>query len=119
MSIQMIADKNGTSWNNIKQYQQNRESIEKNLPMITPGSTRPVKLQYPQVDAAMSALVTELRNKNGNISGRMLRYSAQQYADDHNISGFRSSKGWLNKFSQRHDLGFKYLQGKIPKIIRF
>ena len=81
--------------------------------MITPRSTRPVKLQYPQVDAAMSALVTELRNKNGNISGRMLRYTAQKYADDRNITGFRSSKGWLCKFEQRHDLTFKVLQGKF------
>ena len=113
MTINEIAEKNITSWSNIKNYQQNRDSIEKKLAETQPGRTRPAKLKYPQVDQAMADLVVEMLNKNGNISGRQLRYTAQKYADDRNIDGFRSSQGWLNRFSQRHDLAFKVLQGKI------
>ena len=94
-------------------YQQNRGSIEKNLAVTQPGLTRPTKLKYPQVNVAMSSLVAEMLSKNGNISGRQLRYAAQKYADDNNITGFRSSQGWLNSFSERHDLGFKVLQGTV------
>ena len=64
----------------------------------------------------MSSPVTEMLSENGNISGRQLRYAAQKYADDHYITGFRSNKGWLIRFSQRHDLGFNVLQGKIREF---
>ena len=74
-------------------------------------------LKYLQVAVAMSAVVKEMLNENSNISGRQLRYTAQKYADAHNISGFRSSEGWLIIFRQRHHLAFKVLQGKIEKII--
>ena len=113
MKMSDIAEKNGTSWRNIKMYQQNRGSIEKNLAVTQPGLTRPAKLKYPQVDVAMSKLMDEMLSKNGHISGRQLRYSAQKYANDNDIVGFRSSQGWLNRFSQRHDLAFKVLQGKF------
>ena len=113
MTIMEIAEKNGTSWTNIQKYHKNRESIEKNLAGTKPGLTRPAKLKYPQVDVAMSALVAEMLKKNAHISGRQLRYTAQKYADDHNIAGFRASQGWLNRFNERQDLTFKVLQGKI------
>ena len=116
ISITEIVDKHGSSWSNIRKYQLNREKIEKNLPHTTFGTTRPAKLKYPQVDAAMSNLVQEMINKGGNISGRLLRYTAQKYAMKNNIDGSGSGNGWLQKFSQRHDLDSGVLQGKVLNL---
>ena len=113
MTIAEIAKKHDTSWGNIKLYQHNREAIQKNLEDTNSGSTRPANLKYPQVDTAMLALVNEMLDKGGNLSGRLLRYTAQKYADNNNIDGFRSSNGWLQKFCQRHELAFGVLQGKF------
>ena len=111
MTITEIAKKTDTSWGNVKFYQHHRGAVQKNLADTKPGLTRRANLKYPQVDTAMSALMREMLDKGGNISGRLLRYTAEKYAMNNNIDGFRASDGWLQKFRQRHNLAFGVLQG--------
>ena len=115
MSMSKIADKNTTTWKNIRYFQLNRIEIEKGLTTTKEGATRPANLKYPQVDQAMAALVDEVQKKGANISGRLLRYTAQKYTMDHNIDGFRSSNGWLRNFFHRLNQAFKTLQGELLK----
>ena len=93
MTIAKIAKKHDISWGNIKFYQHNREGVRKNLADTKLGLTRRTNFKYPQVDAAMSALVRDMLDRGGNISGRLLRYTAQKYAINNNIDGFRSTNG--------------------------
>ena len=63
----------------------------------------------------MVALVDEVQKKRANISGRLFRYTAQKYAMDHNIDGFRSSNSWFRNFCHRHNQAFKTLQVDLLK----
>ena len=117
MSIQETAYKNATTWKNIRYYQLHRIEIEKKLTTTKEGTTRPANLKYPEVDQAMAATLDDVQQKGANISGRLLRYTAQKYAMNNNIEGFRASNGWLRNFCHRHNQAFKVLQGKLPDVL--
>lgn len=45
------------------------------------------------------------------VSGKLLQLKTKKFAEKLNVSGFKASNGWLQKFKKRKDIKFKCLTG--------
>ena len=64
------------------------------------------KSEFPQLEEALIQWFSQMREKNGIISGPLLLEKASQFAQTFGYDNFSASSGWLEHFNARNNIGF-------------
>jgi len=70
------------------------------------------KLIYPEIDKKLITWVEELESRGAILSDELIRNKAIQIGNELKYTAFKSSKGWLECFKNRHNLKLRKLHGE-------
>lgn len=68
------------------------------------------------VNEAVYAWICAVRNKNVPISGPLIQKTSLEVSTQLNITDFKASNGWLEKFRQRYSISFKTACGESSDV---
>ena len=97
-----------------------RDSIEKAIECG--DSTKRSRIKPTRHDELEKAILTwfkQVRSQNVPVTGQLLQEKAKQLANELKIEGFHASNGWLEKFTRRHSITFKSVQGEAGAVNMF
>ena len=69
-----------------------------------------------ELEQAILIWFKQVRSQNISVIGQLLQEKAREIAAQLQISEFRASNGWLEKFLRRHSITLKSVQGEVGDI---
>lgn len=101
MTNKEASEKFGVPKNTISTWMKNKEKLLKGLEQNSSESKKIRSCNYEQVDKAVLKWFSLQRSQNVPIDGQMLKEKALQFAESFDISTFKASDGWLDKWKKR------------------
>uniref|UniRef100_A0A0K0FFG2 HTH CENPB-type domain-containing protein n=1 Tax=Strongyloides venezuelensis TaxID=75913 RepID=A0A0K0FFG2_STRVS len=111
-SKEEISMKYGLDISTVKKIFQNREAIEKQF-YKSPAMKKPRTCKYEVINNVLHMWFQS--NSNLIITGDILKEKGKELARIHDIDGFTSSNGWLQKFKDRYNIKYKKFHGEAGK----
>jgi hypothetical protein len=105
----------GTVSNIFKRKIQYFEMVEQNVNLDLKNQKR-LKGVGLELDTRLFTWFSEARAGNIPISGRIIQEKAMHLAQSLNVTDFKASNGWLQKFVARHNISFKQLSGESAEV---
>ena len=113
LSKKEVARKHDVPLSTLSTWFKNKEKI---INAVTQGKgckTKNVKGgRNDELDQAVYKYFLNLRSQNIPVSGPILKEKAMAYARQLNISDFKGSDGWLDRWKARHNITFKTVAGE-------
>lgn len=118
ISARKLADKFGVGRTQVNEIIKNKSDLKK---LFEEGFNPELKRKFPkteglEIDQIVYKWLCETRNKNFPISGPLIKEKALKAAESLNITTFKASNGWLEKFCQRHNIRFKPTCSKLIDV---
>ena len=101
MTNKEASEKFGVPKNTISTWMKNKKKL---LEGLEQGSSKAKKIRgcdYEQIDKAVFKWFTLQRSQNIPIDGSFIQQKALQFAERFNITSFKASHGWLDKWKKR------------------
>lgn len=101
-----IAEKYGVLPSTLTYWVKNKEDIISSYESGKYGAKRQ-KLssgKHDQIDKAMYKWFMNARERNVPISGHILREKALEFAKQFNVTDFKASEGWLDRWKNRNNV---------------
>ena len=113
LSKKEVARKHDVPLSTLSTWFKNKEKI---INAVTQGKGRKTKNvkggRNDELDQAVYKYFLNLRSQNIAVSGPILKEKAMAYARQLNISDFKGSDGWLDRWKARHNITFKTVAGE-------
>ncbi|XP_056008513.1 tigger transposable element-derived protein 6-like [Ostrea edulis] len=108
-----IAKRLGCSQPQISTISKNRDAIQAEYEGCSnPERKRQRSGKAPTVESALTEWFTAARSRDIPISSNILQEKAVDLASQMNINDFNATSGWLSRWKQRNNIGFKKMHGE-------
>jgi len=101
MSNKEASDKFDVPKNTISTWMKNKQKLFEALEEVSSSSKKLRGCDYGEVDKAVLKWFSLQRSQNVPIDGPMLKEKALQFAEKFNLTAFKASDGWLDKWKKR------------------
>ena len=118
LSKKEVARKHDVPLSTLSTWFKNKEKI---INAVTQGKGRKTKNvkggRNDELDQAVYKYFLNLRSQNIPVSGPILKEKAMAYARQLNISDFKGSDEWLDRWKARHNITFKTVAGEAKSCM--
>lgn len=118
LSVRKLAKKFCVGKTQVSDILKNKSEIET---LLEKDGNLAQKRKFPKtagldIDDVVFNWLCKARNKNMPISGPLLREKALEAAQRLQLTDFKASNGWLEKFCRRHKISFKTVCGESAYV---
>lgn len=96
----------------IHDWLKNKKKISESLTINSKTKNCPREKTYEDVDIRLSRWIEELEAKGGFYTEKLLKEQALIIGQELNLSTFKASSGWLEKFKNRKNISFRSISGE-------
>ena len=92
------------------------KSSDKWLNIETDNKTRNKRPKHAELEEALLLWFNDIRTRGILVNDEMLRNKAQQFGNQLEITDFQYSKGWLQRFKDRHSIKAYRVHGESATV---
>ena len=107
-----ILKETGIGARTLQRFLTTEEDLKKRANTSSPTTKRKRKGKHEDVDEAMEAWFTKIRNSKKVVTGPMLLEQAKKVAEALDIADYNPSNGWLCRWKRRCGIKFKKAHGE-------
>ncbi|CAI6374147.1 unnamed protein product [Macrosiphum euphorbiae] len=112
----VISKEFGTCSSTISTIWKNKDKL-KNMFQTTPLNAKRLRTaQHKDLEEAALVWFKQQRSLNVPISGPILQTKIDQLAEKMKIENFKCSASWIQRFRQRHNIGFGKISGESSAV---
>lgn len=113
-----IAEEYGVKKNTISTWIANKTKIMEAYEsgQINPSRQKLKKSDNRDLDEAVFIWFKNARSNNIPVNGNVIKEKALSLAQSFELTDFRASDGWLDKWKQRHNVAFKAVSGEANDV---
>lgn len=113
-----VSKKHNIPLSTLSGFLKDKDNILKNYADESVGEKRKraIKLGFPLVDKALRIWFSEVRHRNINVDGTLIKAKALEFAKLFGENDFKASNGWFENWKERNNIVYKQLAGESASV---